>query len=84
MREERAPLHSWARQPVHGAALHIVRYGAVRCRAAVQSGVVQSGVQIVQSGVQASAAGCCSLQLHTNAAPAVVASQIPTQDQLQF
>ena len=76
VREERALLHSWARWPVHRAALHIVRHGTVRCRAAVQSGV--------QSGVQASAAGCCSLQLHTNAAPAVVASQIPTHDQLQF
>ena len=76
VREERALLHSWARWPVHRAALHIVRHGTVRCRAAVQSGV--------QSGVQASAAGCCSLQLHTNAAPAVVASQIPTHNQLQF
>ena len=48
-------------------------------------GTVPSGVQGgVQSGVQASAAGCCSLQLHTNAAPAVVASQIPTHNQLQF
>ena len=75
MREERALLGTL----VHRAALHIVRHGTVRCRAAVQS-----GVQIVQSGVQASAAGCCSLQLHTNAAPAVVASQIPTHDQLQF
>ena len=59
--------------------LHCTLCGTVRC--AVQCGAVQSSVQ---SGVQASAAGCCSLQLHTNAAPAVVASQIPTHDQLQF
>ena len=72
VREERALLHSWARQ--------CTLCGTVRCRAAVQSGVQSC----VQSGVQASAAGCCSLQLHTNAAPAVVASQIPTHDQLQF
>ena len=58
VREKRALLHSWARWPVHRAALHIVRHGALRCRAAVQSGVHRAVCRAVCRPLQPAAAHC--------------------------